>query len=277
MKGGGKPLEELLEVGSHALTLKEIDYITSNDRVRRIYERRFPGRLHATILMSLTHKTYPEDTAEILWGRIRAHRDLLHRALGRDVGLSVATLDYLTNIRGTFAGPKIIEENRSSYVTRATTIDALTGLYLREVFEVVLKKEVHEADRQGSPLSLLMLDIDDFKRVNDRHGHPAGDAVLGKIGACLQESVREMDLAARYGGEELAVIMPDTFPRQAARIGERIRGAIGALEFDGFRVTVSIGVAGVGASMTTPEELIRAADDALYKAKRDGKNRVTVA
>ena len=119
-----------------------------------------------------------------------------------------------------------------------------------------------------------MIDIDDFKQVNDQYGHQKGDDVLSKIGQCINEIVREMDLAARYGGEELAIILPNSDIEKAYKIGERVRVAIEKLKFDGFSVTVSIGVGGTDRkTKNTPEALIKKADVALYRAKDKGKNR----
>nr|WP_255490923.1 GGDEF domain-containing protein [Spartinivicinus marinus] len=200
----------------------------------------------------------------------------LNHTLGRYVGVSVASLDYLTNIKCTLIEPKIIEEDKINYVAQATTKDELTGLYLREVFNVVLKKELGEARRSNSMLCLLMIDIDDFKNVNDTYGHQKGDEVLSKIGDTINDSVREMDLAARYGGEELAIIMPNTTMKDAYQVGDRIRKKIENLTFCSFNVTVSIGLGAISKTANTTTKLIDIADMALYKAKENGKNQVVM-
>jgi two-component system cell cycle response regulator len=127
----------------------------------------------------------------------------------------------------------------------------------------------------------VLLDLDDFKQINDTHGHPAGDAVLRAIGQLLGSGVRQIDLAARYGGEEFVVLVPDSELVGAERLANRLRTAIAKLEVtrpgeEPLQVTASFGVA-VSDEVATPEELIAAADDALYEAKRAGKNRVVVA
>lgn len=200
----------------------------------------------------------------------------LNKILCRNVGISVASLDYLSNIHKKLSEPKIIEETKSKYVADATTKDELTGLYLREVFDVVLAKEIEEANRKKSPLCLLMIDIDDFKNVNDTYGHLEGDKVLEKLGAVINDSVRNMDLAARYGGEEIGVIIPRVNKQEAHKAAERIRQAIENLQFHNFSVTVSIGVALISKYINSPSELIRAADEALYEAKDKGKNQVII-
>lgn len=170
--------------------------------------------------------------------------------------------------------PKIIEEEKSDFVTQSSTIDELTKLYIRDVFEVTLTKNIDDTKRSNTSLSLLMIDIDDFKQVNDQYGHQVGDEVLRNIGHCINGIVREMDLAARYGGEELAIILPNSDIAKGYVTGERIRKAIEKLNFDGFSVTVSIGVGETDSKIkNTADSLIKKADAALYRAKEAGKNR----
>lgn len=161
---------------------------------------------------------------------------------------------------------------------RLATTDGLTGLLNRRTFNTVLDRRFREADRYRRPLSLLLLDIDHFKKVNDTHGHPAGDAVLRGVARIAQRCARETDAVARYGGEELALILPETDADGARAVAERIRKAVEAAqhptEQGAVRVTVSIGVATQGPS---PEEMVEGADKALYRAKQGGRNRVEEA
>ncbi|MEJ5329619.1 MAG: diguanylate cyclase [Desulfobaccales bacterium] len=155
--------------------------------------------------------------------------------------------------------------------------DGLTGLYNYRYFNEMLTQQVGQSRRYGWPLSLLFLDLDDFKAVNDSLGHPAGDTVLKTVAAYLKRSVRQADILCRYGGEEFVVLLPQTPPEQAAILAERLRAGIAELKIPlperELAVTVSIGVAGLpphgdGAG------LVAAADRALYRAKQGGKNRV---
>ncbi|KAA2285015.1 sensor domain-containing diguanylate cyclase [Arenimonas fontis] len=164
--------------------------------------------------------------------------------------------------------------------------DALTGLANRRRFGDQLAREASRAAEIGKPLALICLDIDHFKSINDRHGHPAGDAVLRRIALLLEEQVRGNDLLARIGGEEFAVLAVDTPLGAAAQLGERLRAAVEAagtisIGHASVTVTVSVGVAGfpirAGDVLRAPERLLAAADDALYRAKRNGRNRVEVA
>jgi diguanylate cyclase (GGDEF)-like protein len=191
-----------------------------------------------------------------------AERDLV-ASLARQTGTSLENVDL------------------HDVVKRQAVTDELTGLFNHRRFQEVIAAEAAAARRFGQPLGLLMLDIDDFKRVNDRHGHQQGDLVLREVARVLQLCTREIDEPARYGGEEMAVALQQTDLAGAEAIAERVRTTVQALELprlDGggtLRVTVSCGVA--AAADGDPERLIAAADAALYAAKRAGKNRTVCA
>ena len=163
-------------------------------------------------------------------------------------------------------------------VERQALVDGLTGVANRRACEDGLASEVSRADRFDTPLSVVLGDLDDFKRVNDEHGHPVGDSVLREFALVLQDSVREVDVAGRWGGEEFMLILPGTDGDGAVRLAERIRERLSEREIlrpEGvpLTVTASFGVAEFE-SGTTPAALVAAADAALYTAKRLGKNRV---
>jgi diguanylate cyclase (GGDEF)-like protein len=164
----------------------------------------------------------------------------------------------------------------------AATTDGLTGLANRKKFDEFLVEQFTLAQKAGKPISLLMLDIDKFKSINDSFGHPAGDAVIRQIGKLLKTATRKQDLSARYGGEEMALILPGTPRAVASAIAETIRKAIGAkpIQHDSksIPVTASIGVACFepGSPITQAAHLIKAADLALYNAKHSGRNCVKV-
>ena len=160
--------------------------------------------------------------------------------------------------------------------------DALTGLYNRRRFNDVLKRELATAWRYHNPLTCIMMDIDLFKGINDKYGHPAGDEVLKAIAEVLTESLREVDIAARYGGEEFALLMPHTSKQNAVVAAERIMEKIHAAEIETqegivVQFTVSMGIADIKDIKTNEmDELIRVADSALYEAKRLGRDRIVV-
>ena len=159
--------------------------------------------------------------------------------------------------------------------------DSLTGLYNRRYLEENLQREILRCDRRGLPLSVLMLDVDHFKRFNDQHGHAAGDALLASIAQTLQAMTREEDIACRYGGEEFTVVLPETDSAGAQRRAEEIRKAIAATTVLHLRQqlgpnTASLGIATFPDDARTPHELLELADAALYRAKAEGRDRVAV-
>jgi two-component system, cell cycle response regulator len=162
----------------------------------------------------------------------------------------------------------------------AAITDALTGLHNRRYMENHLGTLMEQAIMRCRPLSILILDIDFFKAVNDTHGHSAGDEVLEEFARRLKKAVRGIDLACRYGGEEFVVVMPDTDIAMATAVAERLRRRIAAEPFPINRnartakVTISIGIAAMRSSEDKPAEIIKRADQALYRAKREGRNRV---
>ena len=184
------------------------------------------------------------------------------------------------------AGQAVVSiENSDMHQTvqRQAVTDELTGLANVRQFHGALEHELERARRFESPLGLVMLDIDDFKRVNDGYGHQQGDVVLSSVARALRDLSRDIDEPARYGGEEMAVILPQTDLEGASQLAERMREAVEELRVprvDGeghLSVTASFGVASIPFSAGDKEALIAAADAALYRAKRAGKNRVAVA
>jgi diguanylate cyclase (GGDEF)-like protein len=155
--------------------------------------------------------------------------------------------------------------------------DQLTGLNNRRAFEGHLRMKFEHARANGSPLSLLMIDIDNFKVRNDTWGHASGDEVLRTLGALLSAAVRTPDVTARYGGEEFATLLPGSSLPQAVVVAERIRRSIMKQNWEDAGVTLSIGVATLTNSMAGADDLVGTADQALYGAKRLGKNRVQAA
>jgi diguanylate cyclase (GGDEF)-like protein len=183
--------------------------------------------------------------------------------------------DSITQAAPILAGLRTLARAQS----RATT-DALTQLPNRWALQDALKRMLAQATRSRRPLALVLLDIDHFKRLNDTHGHDAGDRALIAVGQALTSALRESDLAARTGGEEFAVLLPDTPLEGALAVAEQLRSAIAAVELDQLdevALTASFGVAVLGLHANEAESLIQVADRALYAAKRAGRDRVEVA
>ncbi len=165
---------------------------------------------------------------------------------------------------------------------RLATTDYLTGLYNRRYFMQRGSEEFKRALRSNHPLSFLMLDVDHFKAVNDTHGHQAGDMALQQVAAALKDGLRETDILGRIGGEEFAVLLPDTQLNDAILLGQRICRSMEVAELSipgrvlAISLTISVGIAGLESGMSGIEDVFRNADKALYKAKRNGRNRVMI-
>jgi diguanylate cyclase (GGDEF)-like protein len=157
-------------------------------------------------------------------------------------------------------------------VQQLASTDALTKIANRMTFQDTLERELSRASREGGDVTLLMLDIDHFKKLNDTRGHQAGDEVLRQVAATLSRQQRDYDTAARYGGEEFALILPGVPAAESGAVAERVREAIAS---NGCDVTASIGVATFPQDALTEDALVGAADEALYRSKHGGRNRVT--
>jgi two-component system cell cycle response regulator len=173
-----------------------------------------------------------------------------------------------------------LQDNYRRSLSLALT-DDLTGLYNHRYLSAHMDTALRRAAADGKPMSLLMLDIDFFKKVNDTYGHGAGDNVLKEIARRMVRGIREFDTAARKGGEEFVVVMPECDVSVAATVADRLRQLVSDHPFDTgdgeeITVTVSIGIACRQGDDDTPEELLARADEALYEAKRNGRNRVEV-
>jgi two-component system cell cycle response regulator len=166
-------------------------------------------------------------------------------------------------------------------VEQMAITDSLTGLYNRRRFQEAMQKEFHRCHRYKVPLTCLLIDIDHFKAINDTYGHQTGDAVLSELGKILSTTFREIDTVSRYGGEEFTALLPETDRRAAYQAAGRLVTAVATHSFTGketaLHVTVSVGVAGIpDEAVTAPDQLVQAADFALYRAKQSGRNRAEV-
>jgi two-component system cell cycle response regulator len=172
-------------------------------------------------------------------------------------------------------------DNRSLYFASIT--DGLTGLFNRRFFDSRFGIECMRAMEKRAPLTLLLVDVDHFKKVNDKHGHQAGDAVLSMLGQAIKKRIRNSDFAARVGGEEFALLLPDTTPSDALIVAESLRKqvedhpvAVPGIEKE-IHVTVSCGIAGFRWTLDNQQAVFRMADEALYQAKQEGRNRTVTA
>jgi len=234
----------------------------------------------SSLVHLLANLSLREEKAERLLIDLLRHRDELRRLLGRDPGLQVAAIDFLTNVRGMLRNPTIVELSQLRRTERSAITDHLTGLYNRRYFHSALDVEIRRSRRYVLPLSVLMLDLDSFKSVNDLYGHPFGDLVLQGVGQVMRRAVRDSDLACRIGGEEFAVILPETDRLGAYAVAERIRLRIektfSEKPIGGRAVAMSIsgGIAAYPADGDEAGELVARADRALYQSKMRGRNRI---
>lgn len=192
-------------------------------------------------------------------------------------GLSVAAGFGLAWLIFTLRPRTARQKHEADTLVAEARTDALTGLKNRRSFDEELHRQFAQRQRQGTVFSLLLIDLDHFKQVNDTHGHPAGDSVLQTVAQLLTKTLREMDLVYRYGGDEFAVICPGSRLREAATAAERIRQAVETtpvqLNDEALSLKLSVGVAEVG-GLEIADGLLQRADEALYAAKHAGRNRV---
>jgi two-component system cell cycle response regulator len=241
------------------------------DALRLCSQLRSLDRTRNLPILALTE---PDNNARMARGLEIGVNDYLLRPIDRN--------ELLARVRTQVRKRRYTERLRDNFqisIEMAIT-DALTGLSNRRYMESHLGTLIEQAAARGKSLAALVLDIDYFKAINDTHGHDAGDDVLRDFALRIKRSIRGIDLACRYGGEEFVIIMPETDMAVAAMVAERLRRRIAADPFaiaQGTRhipVTISIGIAGLRGKEDTAARLLKRADEALYRAKRDGRNRV---
>jgi len=271
----GKHLDRLLAVldlpdGKHALS-------TLSSLARESDE---PAA--AALIKHLTYLDLPEDQARSLIESAFRRRETIRSKSGYDLGVRLALFDLITSVEGRIDMPMLIDMATFEAIERSAITDGLTGLFNRAYFESRLQRETRRARRYTQHLSLLLLDLDNFKEVNDTQGHPAGDAVLREMGRLINSCVRDIDIAARYGGEEFTVILPETRRRGAFVVAERIRAEVEKIFRrkkvfgKAIRLTVSGGLSCYPEDAEDPSSLLSKADKALYRAKSSGKNLIDI-
>jgi diguanylate cyclase (GGDEF)-like protein len=218
--------------------------------------------------------------AEEYWEEALLHRRKLHKALGRNIGLVPALYDFLSFSRHPLVNPRLIEEKEYAKVIRETTHDGLTSLFNRNYFDQALELAISTAKRYNNDVTLLFLDIDNFKEINDTFGHKYGDDVLQQVAQVILDEKRDSDIAARYGGEEFVLLMPHTQCVHGIILAERVRRKIKERVSDlggkPTRVTISGGLAAYPQNCQNSKELVQRADSALYLAKGAGKNLISM-
>ncbi|AEE16208.1 GGDEF domain-containing protein [Treponema brennaborense] len=230
------------------------------------------------LLEKFVHLDFTEDEAIRHWERILLVAQQLERKLGQHVSAYLAIVDYFTSAEHVFDSPVLIEVHVLRKTEELAMLDGLTGAFNRRYMDVALKKELNRSTRYGKQFSLIILDIDDFKRLNDTYGHEVGDIVLQEFSDAARSAIREEDVFCRYGGEEFLVILPETDTSGAYVLAERIRHQLeSAAIHETYGITFSAGTVTYPDYADNSADLLRRVDRALYQAKFNGKNQTVSA
>ena len=240
-------------------------------------KRKRGERFYSDLLYAVTHQFFPPAAAENLWNRILKHKYEMSAIMKRNIRIAVAALDYLSNLTGELLSPTLIDETRMTAIIQLTLRDGLTRLFNHTTCYQRIEMELSRFERYGAIVSLMMIDIDNFKEINDHYGHVEGDRILSEMAAAFLTETRDADICCRYGGEEFVVIMPSTDIREAGMLAERLRIKVEQDMPSGKSVTVSIGVASCDGNIRTAKTLVDKTDAALYEAKKNGKNKVAIS
>jgi diguanylate cyclase (GGDEF)-like protein len=281
-KGDGNPPEELLYYSPLSLDLVSA---LAGDRplsepeketLDKIKNER-GNKFFSDLLYTITHRFFSPAMAEDLWNKILRHKYEMSSIMKRNIRIAVASLDYLSNLTDELHSATLSDEEYIADLVRLSVHDGLTGLFNHSSCFRMIETELKRFARYNTDVSLAMIDVDNFKEINDTLGHQTGDNVLTAMAKIIKEEARESDICCRYGGDEFVVVMPMTKAVDAGALAERLRERIAQTMFDGRMLTVSIGVASCGKTVITAQEFIQTADAALYLVKRNGRNRVQVS
>lgn len=248
------------------------------DRLQRHFTQLLHGEPVGPIQVRMLHKTGRHIWVEMMWRAVvdEAGQVVQLQVSSRDITDSKQYERKLEEAQRKLRQQQAMLEDANLKLSELASVDALTQLRNRRAFEERMEDELRRWRRTGAEFSLVLLDIDHFKAYNDTFGHPRGDEVLRNIGRILRRSLRGSDFPARYGGEEFAVILPNTSRDGASHVAEMLRRDIEAAAWEDRPITASVGVATVSDEVSSADLLVSHADQALYRSKQDGRNRVTV-
>lgn len=253
--------------------LKKDNSVDEGKILQAFIENKDGENLFSFLLRNYVHAVFSEEEAIEHWKHIVLNSEELSKKLERPVGITLALVDYFTNENRIFDSPLLVEVHIFKQTEKLAMVDGLTGVFNRRYMDVSLKKEKNRCDRYEKKFSVLIIDIDDFKKFNDIYGHLFGDRVLQITAQTIREGIRNEDVLCRYGGEEFLVILPETDIEGAEFLGNRLCKFIREKNFLAEnKITVSVGVATYPDFGDTEEKVIGEADKALYKAKKSGKN-----
>ncbi|MEC9476485.1 MAG: GGDEF domain-containing protein [Planctomycetota bacterium] len=275
---------ELEAQGIDILALLAGDRALDDEQLQGILENLGPlgPEYHSDLMELLTHRRFEPEQAQDLWRGIIRHKKKLENRLERSVGVRVAAADYLTNRRPTLQSPRIVPRSEMDQLVSQVSLDPLTGLLNRRFIDQTLRLEMQRTRRYGGLFTVLLIDLDHFKKINDEHGHVAGDEALVDVSRRIQAVSRETDILGRWGGDELLLILPQTSADDARILTGRLRHDIRQrpLVFhngDHCNATISIGIASYPDHGQTVQELLESASSALRAAKTAGRDTERVA
>ena len=237
-------------------------------------------RVYQVLIQSLTSLDLPADLSHEYWRKTLAHRDQMSTLLGRNVNLVTALGDYLFHHDQDEYTPFLIDAKNYEQIIQQSVKDRLTGLNNRAYFDQVFEQQLSLAQRYNTDLSLLFLDLDNFKDINDRYGHQTGDYVLQSVAALIEKEKRDSDIAIRYGGEEFVLLMPHTGSINGLILAERIRQLVSRTVLNhndhAISITISGGLASYPKDGDISSDILAVADQALYQSKGAGKNLISL-
>jgi diguanylate cyclase (GGDEF)-like protein len=237
-------------------------------------------KIYPVLLNIFTQLDFEDEEAQTIWQGMVEHRQQMMDIMARPVNLTTAICDYMLTVRRELIHPKVVELNLFEETSYYSKCDSLTGLYNRSYFDEALQGEASRCKRHQTEFSLVFFDLDHFKTINDTFGHQAGDMVLKSVAKLIQSEKRAEDIAVRFGGEEIILILPGTQKFDALNLAERIRHKIEYmnLSFEGERIEVTVtgGVATFPLDTNIETEMVECADRALYRAKNQGRNQIVL-
>jgi diguanylate cyclase (GGDEF)-like protein len=257
------------------LSADEWSPVTAIDDITSLYED--DPSVYSELVAALINVTLEPQDARVILHRILLHYETLNSRRRQPFDLRTAAMDYALRHPELVPEPVVVDSDALQLAQRLAAVDELTGLFNRRFLEIYLQKEMNRARRYNQVFSVVFIDLDDFKHVNDTYGHDVGDEVLLMLGTTTQKLLRKEDFAARYGGEEFVILLPHTDSDGAVQFADRLRRRVSSARVrDTIHVTLSAGVATFPEDGSEAAVLLRNADDALYRAKMGGKDRVLV-
>lgn len=238
------------------------------------------ARVYQTLIQHLTNLNLPVAIARNHWSDAVKNRTQMNDSLGRQVSMITALGDHLLSINQPGYSPFLIDTDTYDRIIHESVMDRLTGLNNRAYFDQVFEQQLSLAKRYNTDLSLLFLDLDNFKDVNDQYGHQTGDFVLQSVAAIISQEKRDSDIAIRYGGEEFVLLMPHTGSINGLILAERIRQSISSTVLNhnnnSLSITISGGLSSYPIDGDNSSDILAVADQALYQAKGAGKNVISL-